>query len=163
MSVIDDLLTHNAAYSASFAKGELAAPPAREVAVITCMDARIETGRMLGIEEGNAHVIRNAGGIVTDDVIRSLVLSQRLLGTRSVMLIQHTRCGVMNLAEPELRRALFDDCGQTPSFSFCGFPDLEQSVRDSVQRIRTSAFLPHTDDVRGFVYDVESGGLGEIR
>ena len=162
MSAIDDLLAKNARYADSFAHGSLSAPPARHVAVVVCMDARLETGSLLGLDEGDAHVIRNAGGVVTDDVVRSLTISQRLLGTREVMLIQHTGCGMMSFADDELRDAIEKDTGVRPPFSMEPFTELDASVRQSVERLRTSPFLPHTDAIRGFVYEVETGRLREV-
>lgn len=162
MSAIDQLLANNAAYAATFDKGGLPVPPAKRVAVVTCMDARMVTGAFLGLTEGDAHVIRNAGGIATDDVIRSLILSQRLLGTREIMLIQHTGCGLHGLAEDELKQQVLEETGGTPPFNFGAFEDLDDNVRRSLKRLRNSPYLPHSDTVRGFVFAVESGQLREV-
>jgi len=162
MSVTDELLQNNRAYAASFDKGALPLPPAKAVAVVACMDARLIPTRVLGLNEGDAHVIRNAGGAVTDDVIRSLTISQRLLGTREVVLIHHTDCGMLTFADDDLKRQVQADTGIRPPFAFEAFPDLEEDVRQSVARIKASPFVPHTDQVRGFVYEVESGRLREV-
>lgn len=162
MSVTDELLQNNQAYAASFGKGDLQLPPAKPVVVVACMDARLIPTRVLGLNEGDAHVIRNAGGAVTDDVIRSLTISQRLLGTREVILIHHTDCGMLTFADDDLKRQVQADTGIRPPFAFEAFPDLEEDVRQSVARIKASPFVPHTDQVRGFVYEVESGRLREV-
>jgi len=162
MTAIDELLGHNADYAAAFGKGELPSAPSKRLAVVTCMDARIVPLRALGLEEGDAHVIRNAGGVVTDDVIRSLTVSQRKLRTIEVMVVMHTRCGMHGLADAEFRDEVQADAGQRPPWSSGGFPDLEQAVREGAARLRTSPFLPHTDQVRGFVYEVETGRLREV-
>jgi len=162
MSQIDELLRNNARYAAAFANGGLAAPPARRVAVLACMDARLDPARVLGLEEGDAHVIRNAGGVVTDDAIRSLAISQHLLGTEEVILIHHTRCGMLGLSDDEFGARLERESGERPPWPALGFDDLEQSVRNSIDRLERSPFLPHRDRIRGFVYDVESGRLHEV-
>ena len=162
MSAIDDLLKNNAGYAGGFDKGHLKAPPLLHVAVVTCMDARLDTHKLLGISEGDAHVIRNAGGIVSDDVIRSLLISQRLLGTREVMVIHHTGCGMATFRDDDVKDAIEDETGMRPSFALEAFRDLEQDVRQSMARIAASPFIPAKDGIRGFVYDVETGGLGEI-
>ena len=162
MSAIDDLLANNQAYAGDFSKGSLAIPPAKEIAVVACMDARLETGVLLGLFEGDAHVIRNAGGVVTDDVIRSLTISQRLLGTREVMLIHHTDCGMLTFTDADLKQQILDETGIKPPFSMEAFSDVEADVRQSVTRVKASPFVPHTDRVRGFVYDVTSGKLSEV-
>jgi carbonic anhydrase len=161
---IDDLLAANERYAANFGleQGSMPAPPRRQLAIVSCMDARIRVHAILGLTEGDAHVIRNAGGVVTDDTIRSLAISQRKLDTKSVMVIQHTRCGMNGLDEDDFRAELRRDTGEEPSWPIGAFADLEQSVRDSVERLKASDFLPHRDDVRGFVYDVESGRLREV-
>ncbi|HEX9343581.1 MAG TPA: carbonic anhydrase [Actinomycetota bacterium] len=159
MSVTDELLQNNQAYAASFDKGALPLPPAKPVVVVACMDARLIPTRVLGLNEGDAHVIRNAGGAVTDDVIRSLTISQRLLGTREVILVHHTDCGMLTFADDDLKRQVQADTGVRPPFAFEAFPDLEEDVRQSVARVKASPFVPHTDQVRGFVYEVESGRL----
>ena len=162
MSAIDAFLGNNAKYAADFSKGELPMPPAREIAVVACMDARLETGALLGLEEGDAHVIRNAGGVVTDDVIRSLTISQRLLGTREVMLIHHTDCGMLTFSDAELKEAIQKETGIRPPFAMDTFSNLEEDVRQSIARIRASPFVVHKDAIRGFVYEVETGRLREV-
>jgi carbonic anhydrase len=137
-------------------------PPKLAVAIVTCMDARIDPVRMFGLQPGDAHVLRNAGGVVTDDVIRSLMLSQRLLGTRAVMLIHHTRCGTHGLQESQVKAQLQSEVGMHPPFALEGFADLEAAVRQSMARIRHSPFLPHRSAVRGFVFDVDDGRLREV-
>ena len=163
MSVTDELLNNNAAYAASFEKGDLPLPPARGVAVVACMDARLDVHKILGLEEGDAHVIRNAGGVITDDEIRSLTISQRLLGTREIVLIHHTDCGMLTFSDDELKAQIHEEVGMKPHFSMESFSDLEEDVRQSVARIQTSPFIPHKESVRGFVYEVESGRLREVR
>jgi len=162
MSVIDDFLANNEAYAGDFSKGSLPMPPAKQIAVVICMDARLETGVLLGLFEGDAHVIRNAGGVVTDDVIRSLTISQRLLGTREVMLIHHTDCGMLTFTDADLNQQILDETGIKPPFALEAFSDVEADVRQSVARVKASPFVPHTDQVRGFVYDVASGKLSEV-
>jgi carbonic anhydrase len=163
MSVTDELLQNNAAYAESFDKGDLPLPPARGVAVIACMDARLDVHKILGLEEGDAHVIRNAGGVITDDEIRSLTISQRLLGTREVILIHHTDCGMLTFTDEELRQQIQEEAGIKPHFSMESFSDLEEDVRQSIRRIHASPFIPHKDSVRGFIYEVETGRLREVR
>ena len=163
MSVTDELLNNNAAYAESFEKGDLPLPPARGVAVVACMDARLDVHKILGLEEGDAHVIRNAGGVITDDEIRSLTISQRLLGTREIVLIHHSDCGMLTFSDDELKAQIHEEVGMKPHFSMESFSDLEEDVRQSVARIQTSPFIPHKESVRGFVYEVESGRLREIR
>jgi carbonic anhydrase len=163
MSAIDTYLGNNAKYAADFSKGGLPMPPAKQIAIVACMDARLETGALLGIEEGEAHVIRNAGGVVTDDVIRSLTISQRLLGTREIMLIHHTDCGMLTFTSAEVKEAIRKDTGMRPSFSMEDFADLEDDVRESIARIQASPFVPHKDTIRGFVYEVETGRLREVK
>jgi carbonic anhydrase len=157
-------LVANARYAQKFTldKRDLPAPPRKALAIISCMDARIRVHTMLGLEEGDAHVIRNAGGVVTEDTLRSLAISQRKLGTRAVMVIQHTQCGMHGFDESQFVDELRHDAGHAPDWDIGAFDDLEQSVRDGVRRIRTSEFIPHSDDVRGFVYDVENGRLTEV-
>ena len=162
MSATDDLLSNNVTYAESFNKGHLASPPSLKLAVVTCMDARLDTHKLLGISEGDAHVIRNAGGVVSDDVIRSLLISQRLLGTREVMVIHHTGCGMATFRDDELKDAIEEETGLRPSFTLEAFRDLEQEVRQSMARIQASPFIPSKDGVRGFVYDVETGRLTEV-
>ena len=163
MSAIDRYLSNNAEYVTGFSKGDLPMPPAREIAIVTCMDARLETGALLGLAEGEAHVIRNAGGVVTDDVIRSLTISQRLLGTREIMLIHHTDCGMLTFQDADVKDAIKKDTGIRPPFAMEAFSDLEDDVRQSVARIKASPFVPHKDAIRGFVYEVETGRLREVK
>ena len=162
MSVTDELLQNNAAYAESFEKGDLPLPPAKGVAVVACMDARLNVYGMLGLQEGEAHVIRNAGGVITDDEIRSLAISQRLLGTREIILIHHTDCGMLTFSDDELKQQIQEDVGVKPHFPMESFSDLEEDVRQSIARIKASPFIPHKDGVRGFVYEVESGRLREV-
>ena len=162
MSVTDDLLTNNDTYAAGFAKGDLPLPPARKVAVLACMDARLDPARALGLEEGDAHVIRNAGGVVSQDALRSLVISQRLLGTEEIVLVHHTDCGMLTFTDDEVKASIEADTGLRPSFALEAFPDLEADVRQSLARIAADPFLPHKDKVRGFVYDVKTGRLDEV-
>jgi carbonic anhydrase len=162
MSVTDELLQNNAAYAESFEKGDLPLPPARGVAVVACMDARLDVHKILGLQEGDAHVIRNAGGVVTDDALRSLAISQNVLGTEEVVLIMHTDCGMLTLSDEEFAERLERETGSRPEWRVHGFSDLEQAVRDGVERIRTSPFVPRADGVRGCVYEVETGRLREV-
>ena len=162
MSAIDTFLDHNARSLASFSNGQLPVEPRERIAVVTCMDARLVTGAFLGLKEGDAHVIRNAGGVVTEDVIRSLIISQRLLGTREIMLIHHTDCGMLTFDDGELREAIRKETGIRPSFAMEAFSDLDEEVRQSIARICTSPFVVHKDAVRGFVYEVETGRLREV-
>lgn len=162
MSVIDEFLANNELYAAGFKKGSLPMPPAKQIAVVACMDARLETGVLLGLAEGDAHVIRNAGGVVTDDVIRSLTISQRLLGTREVMLIHHTDCGMLTFTDDDLKQQILDETGIKPPFAMEAFADVDADVRQSVTRVKASPYIPHKDQIRGFVYDVESGQLREV-
>src|SRR6056297_2078229 len=163
MSATDEFLAANARYVETFDKGDKPMPPARQVAVVACMDARIETGRLLGLEEGDAHVIRNAGGVVTDDVIRSLAISQRLLGTEEVVLIHHTDCGMLTFRDDAVKSEIEADTGIRPGFALEAFPDPEADVRQSLRRIEASPFLPRKNPVRGFVYEVNAGTLKEVR
>ncbi len=162
MSVTDELLEYNAAYAESFDKGDLPLPPARGVAVVACMDARLDVHKILGLEEGDAHVIRNAGGVITDDEIRSLTISQRLLGTREIVLIHHTDCGMLTFSDDDLKTQIHEEVGLKPHFSMESFTDLEEDVRQSVARIKASPFVPHKESVRGFIYEVETGRLREV-
>ena len=163
MSVTDQLLRSNEHYARSFTKGALPLPPAKGVAVVACMDARLDVHELLGLDEGDAHVIRNAGGAITEDAIRSLVISQRLLGTREIVLIHHTDCGMLTFADEALKRDIQAETGIRPSFAFEPFPDLDEDVRQSLARVRANPFVPHRDEVRGFVYDVRTGGLREVK
>ena len=162
MSVTDELLQNNEVYAESFDKGDLPLPPAKSVAVVACMDARLNVYGMLGLQEGDAHVIRNAGGVITDDEIRSLAISQRLLGTREIILIHHTDCGMLTFSDDELKQQIQEDVGMKPHFSMESFSDLEEDVRQSIARIHASPFIPNKESVRGFVYEVETGRLREV-
>lgn len=162
MTEIDEVLASNASYAASFSAGDLTAAPRRELAVVACADARIDVHRVLGLKEGDAHVIRNAGGVITDDVIRSLIISQRLLGTREVMLIHHTDCGMLKFRDDDFKDQIEAETGLRPAFALEAFADLDQNVRQSMARIHASPFLPHKDHVRGFIYDCTSGKLAEV-
>ena len=162
MTAVDDVLLNNARYAAGLTPDVDHAAPARKLAVVVCMDARIDVFSVLGLEPGDAHVIRNAGGVVTEDVIRSLVISQRLLGTREIMLIHHTDCGMQTFRDDDLKDAIEADTGLRPPFSFEPFSNLEQDVRDSIARLQASPFLPHRDRIRGFIYDCATGRLVEV-
>jgi carbonic anhydrase len=162
MSVTDELVQNAKAYAEQFDKGALPLPPARKVAVLACMDARLNPYGLLGLQEGDAHVIRNAGGVVTDDEIRSLAISQRLLGTEEIILIHHTDCGMLTFTDDEFKRSVQDDVGIKPEWAAEAFSDLDEDVRQSIARIRASPFIPRTDSVRGFVYEVETGRLREV-
>ena len=162
MSVTDDLIANNEAYAASFDKGDLPLPPGKHVAVLACMDARLNVYGILGLQEGEAHVIRNAGGVVTDDEIRSLAISQRLLGTEEIILIHHTDCGMLTFTDDDFKRTIQDDTGLKPEWAAESFPDLDEDVRQSIGRIKASPFIPKKDSVRGFVYEVETGKLREV-
>ena len=162
MSATDDLVSNSETYAASFSKGSLPMPPGLGVAVVACMDARLDPARVLGLEEGDAHVIRNAGGVVGEDAIRSLVISQRLLGTTEIILIHHTDCGMVTFTDDAVKQQILDDVGIRPSFALESFPDAEEDVRQSIKRIKANPFIPHTDNVRGFVYDVGKGKLNEV-
>jgi carbonic anhydrase len=162
MTAIDELLANNEAYAAQFNKSDLPLPPARKLAIIACMDARVSPYALLGLREGDAHVIRNAGGVVTDDEIRSLAISQRLLGTEEVMLIHHTDCGMLTFNDDDFKRQIEEDTGIKPGWAVEAFNDLDRDVRQSVARIKASPFIPHKEHVRGFVYEVETGRLREV-
>jgi carbonic anhydrase len=161
-SEIDRLVENAAAYARDFADGDLPTPPSRRLAVLTCMDSRIDLFALLGLGIGEAHVLRNAGGVVTDDAIRSLTLSQRLLGTREIILIHHTGCGLLGIADEEFADRLEAESGERPNWSAEGFTDLDQDLRKGAARLRSSPFLPHRDSIRGFVYEVENGRLREV-
>jgi len=163
MSVTDELLANAARYAASFDKGDLPLPPARKVAVVACMDARLNPYGVLGLSEGDSHVIRNAGGVVTDDVIRSLTISQRLLGTNEIILIHHTGCGMLTFHDDDVKAQIEADTGIRPSFALEAFGDLDADVRQSIARIKASPFIPNKDSIRGFVYEVETGRLREVK
>ena len=161
MTVTDELITNNAAYAAQFS-GPLPLPPSKHVAVLACMDARLDVYRVLGLGEGEAHVIRNAGGVVTEDEIRSLAISQRLLGTKEIILIHHTDCGMLTFTDDAFKRSIQDETGIKPEWAAESFADLDEDVRQSVARIKASPFVPHKDSIRGFVFDVASGRLNEV-
>ena len=162
MAMMEELLLNNRRYADNFDKGDLPLPPARKLAVVACMDARLDPHRVLGLEAGDAHVIRNAGGVVSDDVIRSLVISQRLLGTREIALIHHTDCGMLTFRDDEIKDGIEADTGLRPAFALEAFRDLEQNLRQSLSRIHASPFIPHVDQVRGFIYDCATGRLNEV-
>ena len=163
MPVLPELLAANDRYAREFTKGDLPMPPGRRVAVLTCMDARLDPAKFLGLEEGDAHVIRNAGGVVTDDVIRSLAISQRLLGTTEVILVHHADCGMRTFGDDAFRRSIQEETGIRPPWAAEAFPDSAEDVRQSIARITASPFVPHKDGVRGFVYDDKLGTLSEVR
>ena len=158
----DRCVANNARYAETFDKGNAPSPPAGKAVVITCMDARLETGRMLGLVEGDAHVIQNAGGVVTEDVLRSLVITQRLLGTEEIVLVQHTECGMLTFRDDDLKDAIEADTGLRPSFALEAFAELEENVRQSIRRIEACPFIPIKDKIRGFVYDVKTGRIAEV-
>src|ERR1700694_1413242 len=162
MSVTDELIRNNENYARSFKKGDLAMPPSRRVAVLACMDARLDTHKILGLQEGEAHVIRNAGGVATDDAIRSLVISQRLLGTNEIILIHHTDCGMLTFKDDDVKGQIESEVGIRPAFALEAFGDLESDVKQSIARIKASPFIPNKSSVRGFVYDVHTGRLNEV-
>jgi carbonic anhydrase len=162
MTVTDELLRNAEAYADGFTKGGLPMPPAKKLAVVACMDARIIVSRILGLEEGEAHVIRNAGGVITDDEIRSLAISQRLLGTEEIILIHHTDCGMLTFTDDGFRQSIQDEIGIKPEWAAEAFSDVDADVRQSIARIKANPFIPKKDSVRGFVYDVETGRLREV-
>jgi len=162
VSSTDELLQNNEAYARGFDKGNIPLPPAMKTAVVTCMDARINPYAMLGLSEGDAHVIRNAGGVITDDAIRSLAISQRLLGTEEILVIHHTDCGMLTFSDDDFRRQIQEETGIKPGWAAEAFADLDEDVRQSVARIGSSPFIPKKDSVRGFVYEVETGRLREV-
>src|SRR6201992_1349915 len=162
MSATDQYLKNNAPTAASFS-GPLPMPPASHVAVLACMDARLNVYAILGLKEGEAHVIRHAGGVVTDDEIRSLAISQRLLGTTEIILIHHTDCGMLTFTDDDFKASIQQDTGIKPEWAAEAFPDLDEDVRQSIARIQASPFIPHKEDVRGFVFDVATGKLREVR
>jgi len=162
VSVTDELLRNNEAYAEGFEEGGLPLTPAKGLAIVACMDARLNIYGMLGLTEGDAHVIRNAGGAVTDDAIRSLAISQRLLETREIVLIHHTNCGMTTFTDDGLKSSIQEEVGIRPPFALEAFSDLDADVRQSIARIKASPFVPHKDSVRGFVYEVETGRLREV-
>jgi carbonic anhydrase len=162
MDVIDELIANNVAYAAALPVRSLDVRPSRQLAVVTCMDSRLDVFAALQLRDGEAHILRNAGGVISDDVIRSLAVSQRRLGTRAVMLIHHTDCGMQTLTDDGFRAELQQATGVAPAFAIESFVDVDSDVRQSIMRVRRSPFLPHTDNVRGFVYDVDSHLLREV-
>jgi carbonic anhydrase len=163
MDVIDELVSNNQSYAASLPDRHLDVRPSRRLAIVTCMDSRLDVFAALGLGDGEAHVLRNAGGVITDDVIRSLAISQRRLGTSAVMLVHHTDCGMQTLTDDGFRRELQDATGVAPAFAIESFTDVEADVRQSILRVRRSEFLLHRDRVRGFVYDVDTHALREVQ
>jgi carbonic anhydrase len=161
MTAIDEYLANNSRYAETFS-GPLPMPPSSHLAVVACMDARLNVYALLGLKEGEAHVIRNAGGVITDDEIRSLAISQRLLGTSEIMLIHHTDCGMLTFTDDEFKRSILEETGIKPHWGAESFPDLEEDVRQSIARIKASPFVPRTDAIRGFVFDVATGKLNEV-
>ena len=162
MTNTENLPARDAEHAAGFQATGLAAPPARKLAVLACMDARLDPARALGLRPGDAHVIRNAGGVVTEDAIRSLVISQRLLGTEEIVLIHHTGCGMLTFEDDAVLSQIEAEVGTRPDFALHSFPDLDENVRQSVAAVRANPYLPRTDSVRGFVYDIETGALREV-
>ena len=163
MSVTDELLKKNESFVSNFREGDRPLPPARKLAVVACMDARLHVNRILGLEIGDAHIIRNAGGVVTEDAVRSLAISQRLLGTEEIILIHHTDCGMLTFKDDEVKTQILAETGIRPPFALEAFPDLEEDVRQSIARIKANPLIPRRDRVRGFVYDVRTGRLDEVR
>ncbi|PZS24952.1 MAG: carbonic anhydrase [Pseudonocardiales bacterium] len=162
MTVTDELLDNAERYAASFDKGDLPLPPARQVAIVACMDARLSPYGLLGLSEGDAHVIRNAGGVATEDVLRSLAISQRLLGTKEIVLIHHTECGMLTFTDDDFRAQILADTGVKPTWAAEAFNDLDIDIRQSIARIKAEPSIPVKDSVRGFVYDVAIGTLTEV-
>ncbi len=161
MSSTDELLSNNSSYAAGFTKGDLPLPPAKKVAVLACMDARLDPAKALGLEEGDAHVIRNAGGVASEDAMRSLVISQRLLGTEEIILVHHTDCGMETFSDDAVKEQIRADTGLRPSFALEAFPKAEDDVKQTAARIKANPFVPKKN-IRGFVYEVETGRLREI-
>jgi carbonic anhydrase len=161
MTSTDDLIANNAGYVSAFGKGDLPMPPAKKVAVLACMDARLDPAKALGLQEGDAHVIRNAGGVASEDAIRSLVISQRLLGTEEIILIHHTNCGMETFSDDSVKDQILTDTGLRPSFALEAFPKAEDDVKQTAARIQANPFVPHKN-IRGFVYEVETGRLREV-
>jgi carbonic anhydrase len=161
-TLTEALLDNNESHASSFDKGDLSLPPGRRLAVLACMDARLDPAKVLGLDEGDAHVIRNAGGVVSDDALRSLAISQNLLGTEEIVLIHHTDCGMLTFTDDEFADRLESDTGERPDWPIHTFEDLDASVRASIEKIRSSPFVPKTDSVKGYVYEVETGRLREV-
>jgi len=162
MTIIDELVENNRAYSERVPDQQLDVKPSRQLTIVTCMDSRLDAFQALGLNDGEAHVLRNAGGVITDDMIRSLAISQRRLGTRSVMLIHHTNCGMQTITDDGFRAELQEATGTAPAFAIESFTDAESDVAQSIRRVRRSEFIPHREDVRGFVFDVNTGALSEV-
>ena len=162
MTVTDELLRNKAEFARSFSNGDLPMPPGKHLAVVACMDARVNVYALLGLHEGEAHVIRNAGGVVTEDVIRSLAISQWLLGTREIILIHHTDCGMLTFSDDQVKADIEADTGLRPHFALEAFSDLERDIRQSIARIKASPFVANKDSVRGFIFDVTTGRLQEV-
>jgi carbonic anhydrase len=162
MSVTDELVKNSESYASSFTKGALPMPPGKKVAVVACMDARLNPYGVLGLSEGDAHVIRNAGGVVTEDAIRSLTISQRLLGTEEIILIHHTDCGMLTFSDDAVKEQIHQDVGVRPHFALEAFGDLDTDIKQSIARIKASPFIPNKTSIRGFVYDVATGALREV-
>src|ERR1041385_6981830 len=162
MSVTDELVRNNDSYAGSFKKGDLPLPPAKKLAVVACMDARLDVHKILGLQEGDAHVIRNAGGAVTDDTIRSLAISQRLLGTKEIILIHHTDCGMLTFTDDGFKQQIQDETGIKPEWAAESFVDLEEDVRQSLRRIEANPFVTKHESLRGFIFDVATGRLNEV-
>jgi carbonic anhydrase len=163
MSVTDELVQNAKSYAASFDKPDLPMPPSKKIAVVACMDARLNPYGLLGLEEGDAHVISNAGGVITDDEIRSLAISQRMLGTEEIVLIHHTDCGMLTFTDDEFKRSIQDEIGIKPEWATESFSDVDEDVRQSLARVNASPFIPDKRSVRGFVYEVKNGALREVR
>jgi carbonic anhydrase len=163
MTVTDELLANAERYAAGFDKGDLPLPPAKHVAVVACMDARLNPYGLLGLSEGDAHIIRNAGGVITPDQLRSLAISQRLLGTTEIILIHHTDCGMLTFTDDEFKSSIQADTGLKPAWAAEAFADIEEDVRQSVRRVLADPFIPNKGSVRGFVYEVETGRLREVK
>ena len=162
MSTTDELVKNNERYAASFDKGDLPVQPGRKIAVLACMDARLDPARVLGLEEGDAHVIRNPGGVVSEEAIRSLAISQHVLGTEEIVILHHTDCGMLSFSDNQFAERLESETGSRPGWDVQAFEDLDIDVRDSIDRIKASPFIPRTESVRGFVYEVETGRLREV-
>jgi len=162
MSVIDELVANNGKFAAGFGEGGLDVNPSRKLVIVTCMDSRLDLFELLGLGDGEAHMLRNAGGVITDDVIRSIAISQRKLGTEAVMLIHHTNCGMQMITDDGFRAELQEATGVAPAFAIESFTDAEADVRQSILRVRNSEFIPFRDQVRGFIYDVDTGALAEV-
>jgi carbonic anhydrase len=163
MGVFDEMLAHNAQYAETFGLGHLQTPPVRKLVILTCMDSRMDLEQLLGLQVGDAHMIRNAGGLATDDAVRSLLLSTHLLGTRAIAIIQHTECGLLSITDEQMRFRLTSETGKDAShLTFHAFTDLDRTTAEQIKRVREHPFLPKNIQVRGFVYDVKRGSLREV-